>query len=180
MVKKFAEGDLVWKAWLPIGTKYSEFGKWSPIWEGPFRVVRYVPDNAYILKTLLWEEFFAAINGRYLKKYYPSIEVDRWLQVPGLQASDTQKQPAFGKEAVFRTKNPNKGGGQYWNVLPLAPKYYTLQMFLARFCLTTQLLMIAKGWEAEGLEKEAKVCFIPLIPCFSSSAPPTSIVPGPP
>jgi hypothetical protein len=36
-----------------------------------------VPGNAYMLKTLLGEEFFAAINGRYLKKYYPSIEVDR-------------------------------------------------------------------------------------------------------
>jgi hypothetical protein len=76
-VKKFADGDLVWKALLRIGTKYSTFGKWSPNWEGPFRVVRFTPGNAYILKTLLGEEFTAAINGRYLKKYYPSIEVDR-------------------------------------------------------------------------------------------------------
>jgi hypothetical protein len=30
-----------------------------------------------MLKTLLGEEFSAAINGRYLKRYYPSIEVDR-------------------------------------------------------------------------------------------------------
>jgi hypothetical protein len=45
-VRQFAEGDLVWKALLPIGTKYSEFGKWSPNWEGPFRVVRCVPGNA--------------------------------------------------------------------------------------------------------------------------------------
>jgi hypothetical protein len=52
-------------------------------------------------------------------------------------------------------------------------------MFLASFYLTTQLLKITKGWEAEGLEKEAKVCFIPLIP-FSSSVPPSSFVPGPP
>jgi hypothetical protein len=29
-----------------------------------------------MLKTLLGEEFSAAINGRYLKKYYPSIEID--------------------------------------------------------------------------------------------------------
>jgi hypothetical protein len=65
------------KALLPIGTKYSEFGKWSPNWEGPFRAVRCVPGNAYMLKTLLGEEFSAAINGRYLKKYYPSIEIDR-------------------------------------------------------------------------------------------------------
>jgi hypothetical protein len=53
------------------------FGKWSPNWEGHFRVVRCTPGNAYILKTLLGEEFTAAINGRYLKKYYSSIEVDR-------------------------------------------------------------------------------------------------------
>jgi hypothetical protein len=70
-VKQFVEGDLVWKALLPIGTK------WSTNWEGPFRVVRCTPGNAYILKTLLGEEFTAAINGRYLKKYYPSIEIDR-------------------------------------------------------------------------------------------------------
>jgi hypothetical protein len=30
-----------------------------------------------MLKTLLGEEFSAAINGRFLKKYYPSIEIDR-------------------------------------------------------------------------------------------------------
>jgi hypothetical protein len=36
-----------------------------------------VPGNAYMLKTLLGKEFSAAINGRYLKKYYPSIEVGR-------------------------------------------------------------------------------------------------------
>jgi hypothetical protein len=76
-VKQFAEGDLVWKALLAIGTKYSTFRKWSPNWEGPFRVVRCTPGNAYILKTLLGEEFTTAINRRYLKKYYPSIEVDR-------------------------------------------------------------------------------------------------------
>jgi hypothetical protein len=52
-------------------------------------------------------------------------------------------------------------------------------MFLAGFYLTTQLLKITRGWEAEGLEEEAKVCFILLIPCFSSSAPPSSTIPGP-
>jgi hypothetical protein len=45
-VTQIAEGDLVWKALLPIGIKYSEFGKWSLNWEGPFRVVRCVPGNA--------------------------------------------------------------------------------------------------------------------------------------
>jgi hypothetical protein len=42
------------------------------------------------LKTLLGEEFTAAINGRYLKKFYPSIEIDHWVRTPGLQAFDTQ------------------------------------------------------------------------------------------
>jgi hypothetical protein len=52
-------------------------------------VVRCVPGNAYILKTLLGEEFSAAINGRYLKKYYPSIEIDRRSPAVGLHAFDT-------------------------------------------------------------------------------------------
>jgi hypothetical protein len=103
-VKQFAEGDLVWKALLPIGTKYGTFGKLSPNWEGHFRVVRCTPGNAYILKTLPGEEFTAAINGKYLNKYYPCIEVDHWLQTSGLRASEIWKQPAFGKEAAFRIK----------------------------------------------------------------------------
>jgi ribonuclease HI len=76
-VKQFAEEDSVWKVLLPIGTKYSTFGKWSPNWEGAFRVVRCTPGNVYILKTLLGEEFTTVINGRYLKKYCRSVEVDR-------------------------------------------------------------------------------------------------------
>jgi hypothetical protein len=47
-VKQFAEGDLVWKALLLIGTKYSVFRKWSPNWEGPLRVVRCTLGNAYV------------------------------------------------------------------------------------------------------------------------------------
>ena len=29
-IKQFSEGDLVWKVKLPIGSKDSKFGKWSP------------------------------------------------------------------------------------------------------------------------------------------------------
>jgi hypothetical protein len=53
-------------------------------------------------------------------------------------------------------------------------------MFFLGFYLTTLSLEITRGWEVEGLEEEAKVCFIPLIPCFSSSASPSSTVTGPP
>ena len=31
--KQFSEGDLVWKVKLPIWSKDSKFGKWSPNWE---------------------------------------------------------------------------------------------------------------------------------------------------
>jgi hypothetical protein len=43
-----------------------------------------------MLKTLLGEEFSAAINGRYLKKYYPSIEIGLSSQALGLHAFDTE------------------------------------------------------------------------------------------
>ena len=75
-VKNFAQGDLVWKLILPIGSKDLKFGKWSPTWEGPYRINRCIPDNAYIMETLEREEFSRALNRKYLKKYYPSIWVD--------------------------------------------------------------------------------------------------------
>ena len=74
--KEFVNGDLVWKLILPIGTKSSKFGKWSPNWEGPYRISRSAPGNAYILETLEGVEFPRALNGKYLKRYYPSIWVD--------------------------------------------------------------------------------------------------------
>ena len=64
---------------LPIGTKSSKFGKWSPTWEGPFRINRCVPGNAYILEMLEGEEYSRALNMKYLKKYYPSVWVDAYL-----------------------------------------------------------------------------------------------------
>jgi len=74
--KEFADGDLVWKLILPIGTKSPKFGKWSPNWECPYRISRSAPGNAYILETLEGVEFPRALNGKYLKRYDPSIWVD--------------------------------------------------------------------------------------------------------
>jgi len=71
--KEFADGDLVWKLILPIGTKSSKFRKWSPNWESPYQINRSAPDNAYILETLKGVEFPRVLNGKYLKRYYPSI-----------------------------------------------------------------------------------------------------------
>jgi len=75
-VNEFADGDLVWKLILPIRSKISKFGKWSPNWEGRYRINRFAPRNAYILETLKGVVFSRALNGIYLKKYYPSIWMD--------------------------------------------------------------------------------------------------------
>jgi hypothetical protein len=52
MEKSFQVGELVWKTILPLGTRNGKFGKWSPSWEGLFRVIRVVPGNAYFLEDL--------------------------------------------------------------------------------------------------------------------------------
>ena len=54
----------------------SWFGKWSTNWEGPYRISRSAPSNAYILETLEGVVFPRALNGKYLNKYYPSIWMD--------------------------------------------------------------------------------------------------------
>jgi hypothetical protein len=74
--KRFIAGELVWKVILPIGTKDNKYGKWSPNWEGPYRITRSAPGNAYFYETLEGEEFSRAINGKFFKKYYPSVWVD--------------------------------------------------------------------------------------------------------
>nr|ABB47141.1 retrotransposon protein, putative, unclassified [Oryza sativa Japonica Group] len=67
--KSFSEGELVWKLILPIGTRDNKFGKWSPNWEGPFQIHKVVSKGAYR------EVYGRALNGKYLKKCYPSVWV---------------------------------------------------------------------------------------------------------
>ena len=50
--KSFEEGELVWKVVLPIGAKDRELGKWSPNWEGPFKVHQVLIGNVYWLSAL--------------------------------------------------------------------------------------------------------------------------------
>jgi len=45
--KLFAQGDLVWKVILPIDKKNQVLGKWSPSWEGPWKILRVFSNNAY-------------------------------------------------------------------------------------------------------------------------------------
>ena len=71
--KSFEEGELVWKVVLPISSKDIELGRWSPNWEGPFKVHQILPGNAYWLSTLEGELYKRFINGKYLKKYFPTM-----------------------------------------------------------------------------------------------------------
>jgi hypothetical protein len=75
--KSFQVGDLVWKMILLLGNRSGKFGKWSPSWEGPFRVIRVVLGNAYFMEDHEGCSLSKALNGKYLKRYYPSMWQDR-------------------------------------------------------------------------------------------------------
>jgi hypothetical protein len=68
--KSFQVGDLVWKTILLIGSKSNKFGKWSPSWEGPYKVVRVCSGNSHMVESLQGQQLPRALNGRYLKKFY--------------------------------------------------------------------------------------------------------------
>ena len=45
--KSFQIGELVWKTILLLGTKSNKFDKWSPSWEGPYKIVSYFREFLY-------------------------------------------------------------------------------------------------------------------------------------
>ena len=53
--KSFQVGELVWKTILPLGTKSNKFGKWSLSWEGPYRIVKVIFGNSYMVETMQGE-----------------------------------------------------------------------------------------------------------------------------
>ena len=75
-VKSFQVGDLVWKTILPLRNKDRKFGKWSPSWEGPYKVKEVISGNTYLLQTLQGKDLPKALNGRFLKQYHPSMWQD--------------------------------------------------------------------------------------------------------
>ena len=58
---------------FPDGAKDKELGKWPPNWEGPFKVHQVLLENAYGLSSLEGEPHKRFINGKYLKKYFPTM-----------------------------------------------------------------------------------------------------------
>jgi hypothetical protein len=71
--KSFQVGDHVWKIILPIGSKSNKFGKWSPNWEGPYRIEQVISRNCYMVQSIQGTSLPRALNGKYLKKYYPRV-----------------------------------------------------------------------------------------------------------
>jgi hypothetical protein len=71
--KTFQVGELVWKIILPLGTKKTKFEKLSPSWEGPYKIVKVFARNSYMMESLQGTRLPRTLNGRYLKKYYPSV-----------------------------------------------------------------------------------------------------------
>lgn len=65
--KSFQVGYLVWKKNVPLKTKDRKFGRWSPSWDGPYRVAQVIFGNAYILETLQGEKLPKALNDCFLK-----------------------------------------------------------------------------------------------------------------
>jgi hypothetical protein len=78
----FQVGDLVWKTILSIGSKSNKFGKWSPSWEGPYKVVRVCYGNSYMVESLRGQRLPRALNGIYLKnsiQVYGKMLEGSWL-----------------------------------------------------------------------------------------------------
>jgi hypothetical protein len=78
--KLFQVRDLVWKSIFPIGSRSSKFGKWSPNWEGPYRIEEVVLRNSYMVRSIQGTSLLRAINGKYMKMYYPSICQDAYVR----------------------------------------------------------------------------------------------------
>lgn len=102
----FAEGQMVWRALLPLGEKVDGRGKWSPRWEGPFIIWKILPKGAYHLRDLDGELHRNPINGRYLKKYVPSV----WEREDPPAPSEPDDSVARPDVAVAP---PNTGGQHY-------------------------------------------------------------------
>ncbi|XP_045795462.1 uncharacterized protein LOC123889969 [Trifolium pratense] len=71
--KTFEVGNLVWKVILPMDKKDRMLGKWSPNWEGPFKIIQVFSNGAYEIEELTSEKRTLNINGKYLKKYKPTL-----------------------------------------------------------------------------------------------------------
>lgn len=71
--KFFSLGELIWKTVLLLDSKDPKYGKWSPNWEGPYKVKSVLLNGAYHLEDLDGTRHMRFINDKYLKKYVHSL-----------------------------------------------------------------------------------------------------------
>jgi hypothetical protein len=76
----FQVKNLVWKTILPIGSRSNKFGKWSPNWEGPYRIKEVILRNSYMVQSVQGTSLLRALKGKYLKKYYSSVWQDTQVE----------------------------------------------------------------------------------------------------
>jgi hypothetical protein len=80
----FHVDELVRTTILPLGTNGIKFGKWSPSWEGPFKIIKVIAGNPNMIESQQGMRLPIALNGRYLKKYYPSVWQDDCVIITGV------------------------------------------------------------------------------------------------
>ncbi|XP_050896601.1 uncharacterized protein LOC127103378 [Lathyrus oleraceus] len=73
-VQTFSPEVLVWKVILPMDRKDRVLGKWSPKWEGPFQILQVFSNGAYEIEELNKDKRILRVNGKYLKKYKPTVQ----------------------------------------------------------------------------------------------------------
>jgi len=78
--KLFVQGDFVWKVILQMDRKNRILGKWSPSWEGPWKILRVFSNNVYEIEELNDDQRILHINGKYLKKYRPMLQEIKTVQ----------------------------------------------------------------------------------------------------
>jgi hypothetical protein len=71
--KLFQIRDLIWKTILPIRSKSNKFGKWSPNWEGPYKIEEVIFKNSYVVQSVQGTSLPRSLNREYLKNYYPNV-----------------------------------------------------------------------------------------------------------
>lgn len=67
--KSFMEGDLVWKAILPLRAQVRGFGKYNATWEGQLTISQVLD----YLTNLEGNFLKNPLNGKYLKIYHPTL-----------------------------------------------------------------------------------------------------------
>ena len=66
---RFFPNDLVLR-WDAIREEKPKHGKFDHVWLGPFRIVRSLENNTFILQNLEGDELVGLANGRVLKHFY--------------------------------------------------------------------------------------------------------------